>query len=385
MNGNKYMGVRKNRASWWTDFRFGGQRVRKRSPDNSKAGAERYEALLKTRLSKGESLDTPKKDLAQTFATFAQEWFTTHVVTNNKSSTQGSNRMILDGHLLDFFGAMRLDTITASDVERYKGQKLQDDLAAKTINNHLAVLSKCLKSAVEWERVAVAPRIKLLKVPPQRFKHLDRTETARLLDGFVDPRWRVMAVCAVRAGLRMGELIGLRWEDVDFERRQLSVRRSIVRGVVAAPKSNKERHLPMTQDLSTALASLKTKRGYVFQQALTGEPMTRGMTDRALKTACKRSGVRMIGWHVLRHTFASQLATSGISIRIIQELLGHSDMKMTLRYAHLAPSALREAISVLDTNEMAKTEGFGQQMVNMQEKTPKKLSQDPVLERMFLG
>jgi integrase len=359
------MSARKFRTTWWIDFRHEGQRLRMRSPHNSRAGAQAYEALLRGRLVRGEPLVAPKQATTQSFSAFLQEFYVTHVVTNNKISTQRSTKAIMDNHLTGFFAKKALDAISTEDVERFKAAKLEAGLSPKSVNNTLAVLSKALKTAIEWGRITSAPRIRLLKVPPQGFDFLDQDEARRLIAGFVDPRWRTMALCAVRTGLRMGELLGLRWEDIDFERRQLSVRRSIVRGVTASPKSNRVRFIPIADDLFDALAELRPKSGYVFQQA-NGEPMTRGMAWRAIQSACKRSGTRLVGLHVLRHSFASQLASAGVSIQVIQTLLGHSDMKMTLRYSHLMPSTLRDAISVLQTT----TEKSGQLTGNRAEMAP---------------
>lgn len=377
------MSARKIRKSWWIDIRFGGARFRKRSPENSKAGAEAYEAVLRHRLMRGESLEAPTKSAGTTFAVFAAEWFRTHVATNNKPSTQRSNGMIVNDHLIGFFGDKPLDAISIEDIERYKAFKLKADLSPKTVNNHLGVLSKCLRTAVEWNRTPTAPCIRLLKVPPQGFDFLDSSETTRLVSGFIDPHWQAMTICAFRSGLRMGELLGLRWEDVDFERRQLSVRRSIVHGIVASPKSNKVRHVPLSDDLLEALAGLRPKTGYVFQQS-NGEPMTRGMAWRAIQTACKRAGLRLVGWHVLRHTFASHLATEGVSIQIIQTLLGHSDLKMTLRYAHLAPSSLRDAISVLQAAEKRDIGKFGQPVGNQPHGTSESAYQNETVLQSLL-
>jgi len=76
---------------------------------------------------------------------------------------------------------------------------------------------------------------------------------------------------------------------------------------------------------------------------------------------CNKAGLRTIGWHKLRHTFASQLVAAGVSLKATQELLGHSDVRMTLRYAHLAPSALRSAVEVLENPQPI---SIGQQVVN---------------------
>lgn len=373
------MAVRRIKDAWCVDIRYDGGRLRKRSPENSRAGAQAYESMLRQRLVRGEPLKATPKPVATSFSVFVQEWFKTHVLTNNKASTQRSCRAIVDQHLTSFFGKKSLDAIGTEDVERYKATKLQAGLSPKTVNNHLAVLGKCLKNAVEWNRTASAPRIRLLKVPPQGFDFLDPDEGDTLVSGFTDPHWRAMALCAVRTGLRMGELLGLRWEDIDLERRQLSVRRSIVRGVIASPKSNKVRHIPLADNLFDALAELRPKTGYVFQQE-NGEPMTRGMAWRAIQTACKRSETRPISWHVLRHSFASQLASKGISAQVIQTLLGHADLKMTLRYAHLAPSTLRDAITVLQGTKEKSGHQVGTEVKSMPHDTSDK---DHVLQTLL--
>ncbi len=357
------MAVRKLGNSWWADFQFRGVRYRRRSPDNSKSGAATYEAILRGRLVRGEPVDVKLTPAAPTFQEFAKEWMETHVTTNNKSSTQRSTRMILEQHLVPTFGSRRLDAIAAEDIERYKASRLQAGLSPKTVNNHLGVLGKCLRTAAEWGRMGSVPRFRMLKVPPDRFDFLDPTEAVRLVAAFADALWKTMGLCALRSGLRLGELIGLRWEDIDLERRQLTVRRSIVRGVVASPKSNKVRHVPLADDLYAALVGLGRGTGYVFEQA-DGEPVTRGMAWRAIQTACKRAALRPVGWHVLRHSFASQLASEGVSMRVVQELLGHADLKMTMRYAHLAPSSLRDAVAVLQAAEEREGRKVGQRAVN---------------------
>jgi len=354
-----------------------------KSPDNTRAGALAYESVLRRKLARGEPLEEPQKVAVPTFAAFVEEWFSTHVMTNNKPSTQRSTRSLIDGHFKEAFGRKRLDEICVDDVERFKAAKLQAGLSPKTVNNHIGVIAKCLHAAVDWGRLASAPRIKMLKVPPQRFDFLTPAESARLIDAFGDAQWRAMATCAVRAGLRMGELLGLRWEDVDLERGTLTVRHSIVCGIVGTPKSNKIRYIPLTQDLADALEELAPKTGYVFRQP-NGEPMTRGMIWRALLTACKRSGTRPIGWHVLRHTFASQLASEGIAIHTIQALLGHSDVKMTMRYAHLMPSTLRSAVDVLDAAMRRETGKVRQPAGNRTPEEPEMTTENEALIRTLL-
>jgi integrase len=155
-----------------------------------------------------------------------------------------------------------------------------------------------------------------------------------------------MIFVALRTGLRLGELRGLEWGDIDFERKILSVKRGLVRNEVTTPKNNQIRYIPLGDDVCEMLLKRKRDCGYIFLSERR-EPIAESSAPRLLKAVCKSAGIREAHWHLLRHTFASHLATKGVSIRIIQELLGHSTVAMTMRYAHLAPSALREAVELL--------------------------------------
>ncbi len=385
------MSVRKVHNSWWTDFRFAGIRYRKRSPENSQAGAKAYELLLRQRLSRGEPIDGGKEKAVKIiplFKTFSDQWFTTYVQTNNKPSEQSSKRTTLAKHLIPSFGQLKLNEISGIKIEGYKAEKLKDGLSPKTINNHLTILSKCLHVAEEWIDFQFKPNIKFLKVPPQKFDFLSVEECQALLKTIDNPMWYTMVFVALRTGLRCGELAGLEWNNVNMEKRILTVRHSMVRGVMGAPKNNRERHIPITVTVCDALRQIRGRGELVFSQR-DGRPLYHDTPIRTLHRYCKKANLRLIGWHTLRHTFASQLVANGVSIKAVQELLGHSDIRTTMRYAHLGPMALREAVEVLESSGDKKS---GQQAVNTREvefhpETKKALNLEPfpqirVAERM---
>jgi len=345
------MSTRKIRNWWWVDFRVNHTRYRVRSPENSQAGSKAHEAVLRRRLAAGEPLKpVPPPPPAPTFAEFSMEWFETYVKTNNKPSVQEAESRTLRIHLVPYFGCMRIDAIAASDIEHYKAAKLALGLKAKTINNHLGILAKCVATAVEWNRSQRPIRAKRLRMPPSPFKFITPEESARLLAAWNSPEWGAMAQVALHTGLRLGELFGLRWQDVDFDNRQLTVRQSIVNGIVGVPKNYRERTVPLTIDAVAALLTLPHRGELVFTRE-NGSALSRGMAQNAIKHACRRAGIQQIGWHALRHTFASHLAAAGTPITSIQALLGHSSIVMTMRYTHTSPSALREAVSVLETRQ----------------------------------
>ena len=340
------MAVRLIKKSWWVDFWFEHVRHRKRSPENSKAGARAYEASLRHRLARGEHWDA-KPPERETFAQFAGVWFTSYVQTNNKPSEQRRKRDVLRASLVPYFGKMYLDAIGKKDIELYKASEQRKGRGNKTINNKLTVLRKCLATAHDWGAIRNAPpSIKQLKCPPPITDFLTPAEAERLLAHARGTTYD-MILTALRTGMRRGEIRGLQWEAIDWENRILTVRHSFCDYTqsLTSPKSNRERHIPLADDLYEALRSHRKATGYVFTNGR-GRPFPQQSLLRDLQEVQVRAGLRKIGWHTLRHTFASHLATK-VSLRTVQELLGHSTITMTMRYSHVAPSNLRAAIDLL--------------------------------------
>ena len=161
------------------------------------------------------------------------------------------------------------------------------------------------------------------------------------------PVLRVVVLTAAMTGLRQGELLGLRWRDVDWSAQRIRVRNTFVRGEhSAAGKSDlsTRRSVPMTDRLAGELDRWSRRSFYsgddelVFAHPETGNPLDRSKVTRRFQDACRTAGVREVRFHDLRHTFATRLAASGQPMRTIQEFLGHADSKTTQIYAHYAPS-----------------------------------------------
>lgn len=357
------MATRKIRNWYWVDLRFEGVRYRKRSPENSRAGAEAYEALLRQNLARGESLDAPKPKKSKTFEGFAREWFETYVKTNNKPSEQRTKEYVLRIHLVPFFGRKKLEQITAAPLEHFKMKKVKEGLSPKSINNFLTILCRCLACAVEWDLLDSVPKTKRLRVTPKEVEFLSEDECDRLLADDSECLWHTMIAMARFTGMRIGEILATKWSDVDFQRRQITVQRSIYRGELSSPKSNRIRHIPMTDVLLRILEPQQRESGFIFEDNQ-GNPLTYDGATAALRRNCRRNGIRPVGWHLLRHTFGSHLVAKGVPIRAVQTLLGHSSIVMTERYAHLAPSTLDDAIAVLDGQKENSVTSFGHYLGN---------------------
>jgi integrase len=344
----KFMAIRKRGKVYWVDFSFNKFRYRKRSPDNTFQGAKAYELLLQQKLARGEPLEEQKVTVRLTFQEVALQWFEVYVKNNNKQSEINNKRNILKSCLIPYFGKKYIEQINNYDIEKYKNFLLQDrKLSPKTINNQLSVLSRCLKSAVEWDLLKYLPNIKLLKVPPQKYDYLTESESKLLLQN-ANGVWQDMILLVLQTGLRFGELIALRWQDIDLEKKVLTVNRNIVKGVEGSPKSNKARTVPLTSSILYMLKEKKKDCEFIFHDT-DKNPLKYGNCMHHLHRACKKAGLRIIGWHVLRHSFASQLVSKNNSIVAIKELLGHSDIKTTMRYSHVNLPVLQNAIDSLES------------------------------------
>jgi integrase len=347
------MAVRKFRNSWWIDFQIDNIRYRKRSPENSRAGAMAYEASLKSRLAHGQPIDRDPKEKELTFEHFAWRWFADYVKPNNKYSEQMSKKYALTSSLIPFFGRMPLRQIKAYDVERYKAQQIQKGYKNKTIMNRLTILNKCLVTAYEWlELEGAPPKIKWLKWTVPEIDYLSPDECELLLshaDGIISE----MVLMALRTGMRQGELRGLQWSSIDWLTRSVAVRhsRDDHQRILVSPKNGKTRHIPLDTDVYTMLFRRKKDTGYVFF-ASDGQPFTNDKLHDAMGRLCRKAKFRRIGWHTLRHTFASHLAMRGVPLPAIKELMGHAAITTTMRYAHVAPSTLRAAIEMLNPRTM---------------------------------
>lgn len=355
------------------------QVIRKVSPVNTKRGAETYERELRQKLlSSPCGKEKEKKKPARppkvvpTLKTFAGD-FLAYQATVNKPTELKSKRSILEHHLLPAFGHLRLDRIDVRAVDRYKVDKLaasgsesvnstrrrpQAGLSPKTINNHLMVLSRLLKVASKWKLIDKVPEIEKLRVPKQAFDFLDFGETERFLAAAREhePQWYPFVLVAVRTGLRVGELLALRWPDhVRLSRRQLRIEQSYTReGGLDTPKSGRAREVPLTWDALEVLTQLRrsSKGPLVFPNA-EGEIGSLRSVGHFVGKVARHAGLRHVHPHMLRHTFASHAVMKGVPIRLLQEWMGHASIEMTMRYAHLAEGVGHELIDLLAPEKAA--------------------------------
>lgn len=337
----------------WTED---GRRCRlRRQVYGSRSDARKWERQLKTTAQLGE-LSTPEQ-VVPIFREFTDEWMETYVKANNRPGEQANKESYLRLHLVPFFGTMKLDAISNRDIERYKACKISQSYSPQTINLHLGCLHCLFQCAVNWGILVVNPAtgVKKLKTRKDTWDFLTFEEADQFMQA-VPEHWQPLFFCALRTGMRKGELMALRWRDVDFQRRVVRVANSIYKGELHPTKSFKTREIRISTDLLRSLLPLRGNNSEFVFPAGNGGPLHPKTINRPLNTANKNSGVKRIRFHDLRHTFASHLVMAGVPVKVVQELLGHSDLSMTLRYTHLTPETRMEAIETLEKVIKAKND-----------------------------
>ena len=327
-------------------------RIRKSSKKWNKRDAERVERRILDQLEAG---TWGKRKEIPTVKEFEDEFIRNYAeARGNKPSEIKSKRTHFRLHLIPAFGKKRLNEFTVRDIDRFKRDK-QEKYHPATINNILGTLRKMLNIAYEWEIINRVVKIEKMKEPQPTFKFLEYKEADQLLAA-AEPEWFAMIMVALKCGLRPGEMHGLRWDDIDFDRRIIEVQRSIDRdGNIGTTKTNRSRVIPLCDDVFAALMNHRHKRAiWVFCDEQ-GAPLRDNKAKAPLKRAVKKAGLRPISWYTLRHTFASHLSDQGVPLATVQELMGHSTITMTMRYAHVVPGAKMDAVQKLNSGQSCGT------------------------------
>jgi integrase len=228
----------------------------------------------------------------------------------------------------------------------------------KVGENVRTTLQTLLGFAVKWGYLERMPELPEVIVPESSFDWYQPEEVAQLLAAARDERARTVMLFALHTGVRMGEQRAVRWSDIDFDRRVLTIRRSAPKWLVIekSTKSNRHRRVDLTPELAEALQRARNGRDLVFCNG-DGSKLQPGQFHEILWAAQRKSGLRRIKWHELRHSFASILTSGGSPLRVVQSLLGHSSIRMTERYAHLAPGQSTGFMHLLSTPDASKNWG----------------------------
>lgn len=290
---------------------------------------------------------------------FVDQFFIALVFPTLKISTQKRYRSTLNVHLLPAFGERRLRDIGTADLQRFVLQKFAHGLSWAGCNHLRNLFSRLFVSAKKWGLHSAENPALGIELPERqavRPKHVLMPEQISQLLAELREPVRTMVMLAVFTGLRVGELLGLRWEDLDLTKGELHVERAVYRGRVGSPKTrNSRRTLPLPRSVIAALCLHRErglKRGsseYVFSSRR-GTPFNdSNLLLRHLKPAGVKIGTPWLSWHALRRTHATLLQLAGGSPKDAQAQLGHSQIATTLGlYTLPLPQHQRAAVDKLE-------------------------------------
>jgi integrase len=291
------------------------------------------------------------------FSKFVTECFEPGVLPTLKFATQEIYSVLLRKHLIPRFGDQRLCDISKVEIQQFVLEKLRDGFAWETANHLRNLMSKVLGTAVSWSYLA-DNAVRGVKMPerflkrPHQFLNVD--EVRRLIAACKEPV-RTIVIVSTMTGLRIGEILALRWKRVDFIREALTVAETCFKGQFGTPKTQASRRdVPMSPAVLGALKALYSRSADRSAEALLfatrhGGPLMSNNLRRGLRSSCKRAGLPRLNWHSLRHTHGTLLHVQGTPLKVAQAQLGHSHMATTLEvYTHASVVAQREAVNLLD-------------------------------------
>ena len=328
-------------VGWYYDFIYKRQRYVGCIGRVSRSLAKQTEARMRAaaiehRLNPATARKSPRFDA---FAEHYLGW----VKTNTKPLTY-VKAVAMMKRLNATFGKKDLSDITAWQIEQFKKALKDDDYAPATINHHLAFLRAMLNKAITWKKLSENPckEVKALKVVNERTRFLTEEEEDKLLAA-CSPSLRRVAEAGLLSGFRARELTSLRPQDVDLGRALASV-------AACYAKNGESRTIPIGERLTAIIQeALATRENApIAFTAENGQPWKPANFSTRLRNASSKAGIEPCGPHTLRHTFASRLIMAGVDLNTLKELLGHKDIKMTLRYTHLSPDHKRNTIATLE-------------------------------------
>lgn len=320
----------------------------------------------------------------QTVGDFLRAWLRDVAKPSVRQRTYERYELIIRRHLLPGIGSILLSKLTPQHVQNLYRRMMEAGLTSTTRQAH-AILHKSLGQAAKWGLVPrnVADLVDPPKTAKKEFRVLTPEEAQRFLDAAEGDRFYALYVLAVMCGLREGELLGLKWEDVDLDRGVLQVKRQLqwvkaeegkdidgkkrrtpTKWVLTEPKSAKSRRVVTLPAL--AVAALKKHKACQTEERLrlgeawqdlglvftteAGTPVHKSnLFNRSFKPLLERAGLPKLRFHDLRHTCATILLARGIHPKLVQEQLGHSQISLTLdTYSHVLPALQKECAATMD-------------------------------------
>jgi integrase len=367
--------IRKRNGSWWVFIDYRGQRKARKV--GTRQAAEAVKRELEAKLALGDMGIFAKKP-SVTFDEYADRWLKEYAEVQCKPSTVASYRQLLCLYLRPVFGKVLLTELNRDRVKEFlAGLVTTAKLSRNTIRLILCALRVICNHAVEDGITMQNPAARLGRFtkserPKFQASALTRDETERLLDAAkqICPDYFPLFLVALRAGLRRGEVIALKWGDIQLgesdedTNRYILVQRNYAEEQFTTPKSGKSRRVDLSRQVRKVLIELRDKR--LLESFLQGKgsiadelvfPSRSGtvldpanMIHYHFLPSIEKAGLRRIRFHDLRHTFGSLLIQQGASLTYVKEQMGHSSIQITVdTYGHLIPGADIAWVDKLDS------------------------------------
>ena len=315
---------------------------------------------LARRLALGENIRPQKetgedKSTSITFGEFIEKRYLPHVYLTRRNYK--SEISALNKHILPVFGSKPLQEIRKGDIIEFFHAKSQQNFAPATTNRFLHHLQAIFSRAIEWEIEGIeknpAKGIKPLPNHSRHERYLNSEEAQRLIAAVQGSKNKLLGpiiAFLLLTGCRKREVLDARWENIDFDRAIL---------IIPLSKNGKTRHVPLSLGARTVLLQARNYQRqqlgsvadtcpWVFANIDTGKPFA--SIDNGWQNARAAAGLEDLRIHDLRHSFASALVNSGMTLYDVKEALGHASIQTTQRYAHLAPQRLMKAVSSAQTH-----------------------------------
>ena len=329
------MGIYQKKKNWYIDYYVKGHRKRKKiGPSKKLAELVLKDVHIKNAREEYLGILEEKKIL---FDEYARKYLD-YSKANKSSATYERSERFSVKQLTFAFRGKHLYDITPIMIEKYKADRLQS-ITPASVNRELACLKYMYTKAIEWEYVKINPTktVKLLKEPPGRLRYLKPEEVEVLLKTCAS-HLRPIVVTALNTGMRKSEILNLKWQEVDMGNRKITV---------ANAKNNEKRVIPINNTLYQEISAL-TRNPECEHVFLGKDGLPAGDIKKAFLGALKRAKITDFRFHDLRHTFGSQMVMQGVDIRTVQQVMGHKTIKMTMRYSHLSPEYVQDAMLRLD-------------------------------------
>jgi integrase len=351
--------VKERDGAWWIFVNHKGRRKAKRV--GTEKAAREAAKKIEAKLTLGDFGTLKKETVCPTFREYAEWWLT--LPHGWKESTRAAYDLHLRLHILPVFGKQRLDQIGRKQLRDFFDGLAVKGLASATVSGVRAVISGVLGRAVEQELIPTNPLRDIKtrgnghkeEIDPlteqEAFELLERAKTFR--DGAFYPP----LLCALRTGMRIGEIQALSWGDVDFAGGFIDVKRSHRQNRITGTKTGKRKRVDMSPHLAKTLRALQVGRkvvslqedGWVFGDEQ-GKMLDRSRFERALHQCLKKAGLRRVRVHDLRHSYATIRLMKGHNVIDVSRQLGHANPTITLKvYAHWIPGKFKSQVAELDT------------------------------------